>query len=342
MRTLITEDLEAISQFDPSMWELLRDKKIFATGCTGFIGSWIIRSFCYLNTKYSLRAELHLLTRNISSFRIKNNELRNNPALKFTEGDIKTFSIPSEKFDYIIHGATEVATFQAGDRSNELLDVGFFGTKRIIELAKSSRSKKVLFLSSGAVYGTQPLDMNSIYETYSGSPLTNTHKSTYGEAKRVGEMLLFNETAFETSSARIFAAAGPFLPIKSHFAFSNFLESCLQNKPIEISGNGKTTRSYLYASDLTLWLWILLLKGKDKEFYNVGSDFEISIHELANLMKQTLNKNIAINVLGTNPDYGRYIPSNDKIRNAFGLKTMVSLKKSIQKSYKYLEATYGF
>lgn len=334
MPTKIQSDLERIATFDPSLWNSLKNKKLFATGCTGFIGTWIIESFIHINEKFNLNAELFLLTRN------KAKHEKNYPEVKWIEGDIQNFTFPSDTFDYVIHGATEVATFQSGQNPSSLLDVSFFGTKRIIELSKLNNVKKILFLSSGAAYGTQPLDLKLLQENYTGAPDIRNSKSTYGEAKRLGELMLFNES-IPATSARIFATCGPCAPMESQYAFSNFLEACLNNKDITISSNGKTLRSFLYIADLTLWLWILLLKGKDKEIYNVGSQDELTIYELAKKMKTVLSKNIEIKVLGTEESFGRYIPSNMKIRDEFSIKELISLEESILKSYDFFKDQYA-
>lgn len=334
MLTKIQSDLDSISGFDPEMWNLLRNKKIFATGCTGFIGTWIIYSFLHANKKFNLGAELHCLTRN----KKKNQEKF--PGVHFIEGDIENFDLPSGDFDYVIHGATEVASYQQNANHSSLLDVSYVGTKRIIQFAKKAGTKKILFLSSGAAYGTQPLELKYLDEEFTGAPDVTKAKSTYGEAKRVGELLLFNESIHATS-ARIFATCGPFLPQESTFAFSNFLDAVIANKNIKINSNGRTTRSYLYIGDLTLWLWILLLKGRDKEIYNVGSEDEISVAELAHMIKTTLKSNVEIEVLGKELELNRFIPENKKIRSEFKINHLVSLETGIKKSYEFLKGENG-
>lgn len=331
MLTKIQSDLENISDFDPEMWNLLKNKRIFATGCTGFIGTWIIHSFLYVNKKYNLGAELYCLTRN------KKKNVDKFPGVFFIEGDIENFNFPSGEFEYFIHGATEVASYQQDTDHSALLNVSYVGTNRIIQFARTSACKKILFLSSGAAYGAQPLELYRLDESYMGAPDITKPKSTYGEAKRLGELLLFNQSVSATS-ARIFATCGPFLPQESTFAFSNFMDAVISNSNIKINSNGRTTRSYLYISDLTLWLWILLLKGRDKEIYNVGSEDEISISDLAQTIKNTLNSKVEIEILGQELDFNRFIPSNKKIRSEFKINNLVSLENGIKKSYEFLKA----
>jgi dTDP-glucose 4,6-dehydratase len=340
MHTLIQSDLEDIANFDLALWQSLKGKNIFATGCTGFIGAWIIHSFLYINEKLSLNAELTLLTRNKERL-FQSLPVAKHPAIKITEDDITSFTFPEGRYDYIIHGATEVAAMQAGNDHSGFLDNAYLGTKRIIEFAKGSKTEKVLFLSSGAAYGPQPLVMPVLQESYLGAPPTNVPASSYGEAKRFAEQMLFNETQFKTVSARIFASCGPYLPLKSKFAFSNFMEACLKGEDIAINDNGKTTRSYLYASDMTLWLWTLLLKGKS-EIYNVGSEQEVTINELAEKIKKVLGSSSEIRILGTGDSYNRYIPSAKKMLDQFNLRQTVSLDDAIIRTSRFLKEQHGF
>jgi nucleoside-diphosphate-sugar epimerase len=328
MLTKIQSDLERISEFDPGMWDLLRNKKIFATGCTGFIGTWIIYSFVYINQKFKLGSELYCLTRN------KNKNEEKFPEIKFIEGDIQSFKFPEGQFDFVIHGAGEVSHLEG---HSELVDISNIGTKRLINFSKNASVGKILFLSSGAAYGIQPRDLPFLEEIFPDA----ISKSAYGEAKKLAETLLFNEI-IPVTSARIFTVCGPFIPLNSNFAFSNFMESILMKKKITITSNGKTTRSYLYAGDVVLWLWLLLLKGRDKEIYNVGSEEEISILGLAQKIVETLGKENEIEILGKELEFGRYLPSNKKIRREFNIGNLVSLEQGIKKSFVNLKDCYEF
>lgn len=326
------------------MWEIFRNKRIFATGCTGFVGSWLIYSFLYANQKYSLNAHLTLLTRNPEKFWNNFSDIKNNSNIQIHSGDIETFTIPDGDCDFVIHGATEVASLHNDSDHSEILDVALRGTKRIITFCNLKKVQKVLFLSSGAAYGEQLKDTEFIDEQFKTNLTSSDKRSVYGLSKKLSEEMLFHEiNPFVTKvySARIFACAGPFLPLNSEFAFSHFLKSCLENKDIKINGNGKTIRSYIYGADLALILWKILLNGENKEIYNIGSDQEISISQLAEKIKQTLKSSVNIEVLGEGDEFSRYIPSIKKIEQNFDFKPLTNLEQIILKSYDFYKGQYA-
>jgi dTDP-glucose 4,6-dehydratase len=329
MISTIQSDLDCIREQDLSLWEGLRGKRIFATGCTGFVGSWFVHSFNDINTKLNLGASLTLLSRNKAGVAEKFPGIK----LDVIEGNILDFNFPDGRFDLVIHGATEVAAYQSGKNPVDLLDVSYAGTKRVIDFAKASGVQKTLFLSSGAVYGKTPATLELIGEDHSSAPATDDVNGFYGEGKRLAEMLLFS--SLDTVSARIFASCGPFLPMDSEFAFSHFLKAALKNEDIIIKGNGKTVRSYLYGSDLTIWLWTILLRGLKGRAYNVGSERAVSIKELAETIIRCTDTKSKMQVLGVGDKFERYIPSNARAKQELGLKELIPLEGAIKKSFDF-------
>ena len=72
-----------------------------------------------------------------------------------------------------------------------------------------------------------------------------------------------------------------YLPLDENYAVGNFIRDALGGEAIEIAGDGTPYRSYLYAADLAIWLWTLLVRGKTAQPYNVGLGDEINIADLA-------------------------------------------------------------
>jgi dTDP-glucose 4,6-dehydratase len=104
---------------------------------------------------------------------------------------------------------------------------------------------------------------------------------------------------------------------------------------INVAGDGTPTRSYLYASDMTVWLWSLLFKATTAHAHNVGSAAEISIHDLAKVVCAALEAKASVSVQKqADPDssISRYVPSITKAVDGLGLQVSVSLVEGILKT----------
>ncbi len=194
-------------------------------------------------------------------------------------------------------------------------------------------------VSSGAVYGSQPPEISHIPESYPGGPKTSVPASAYGEGKRAAEALC---AAYAAASpdltcqiARCFAFVGPHLALDGTYAIGNFIGSVLASRAIKMHGDGTPLRSYLYASDLTVWLWTMLLHGPSLEPVNIGSEQPISIRELAEEVRSALESSIDVEVLGRavpSALRAQYVPSVRKAFNELGLKQTVGLREAIRRT----------
>jgi len=214
------------------------------------------------------------------------------------------------------------------------------GQKRILEFAVKCKCKKFLLTSTGSCYGKQPSKIMNIPETYVGAPMTNDQNfnfSILGEAKRASEILTSvysQKFSIETKVARCFSFIGPYMPLNIHYAIGNFIADAIKGEVINIKGDGKPFRSYMYASDLVVWLLTILFNGKDNEIYNVGSEQSISIYELAKKVSELASKKIKINLenKNINEHKDRYIPSTKKVRKELNLTMKINLDTAILKS----------
>ncbi|MEH2386619.1 MAG: NAD-dependent epimerase/dehydratase family protein [Nostoc sp.] len=337
MTKILIEDLEHILMHTESLWDEMNEKRIFITGGTGFFGCWLLESFSYIVEQLKLSAQAVILTRDPERFKQKCPHLFNHPALEFYQGDICNFVFPKGEFSYLIHAGTSTNARLYQDNHLRMFNEIIEGTRRTLEFAKVSGVKKYLLTSSGAVYGKQPNIMSHITETYEGSPNPCNISSSYGEGKRASELLctLYHQQyGIETKIARCFAFVGAYLPLNLHFAIGNFIRDTIEGKKIEIQGDGTPLRSYLYASDLMIWLWTILFKGKSIFPYNVGSDQEISISELAKMVAEICSPQAEVKIAKTPlfeqiPE--RYIPSVQRAYLELELKQKIDLKISIKK-----------
>ncbi len=332
-------DLDHILTHTRRYWEELRHGRIFVTGGTGFFGCWLVESFCQANKGLDLGAELVVLTRNPAGFREKLPHLARRKDLILHEGDVRDFPFPAGAFTHIIHGAT---TSGAPMAPALMLQTISSGTRRVLDFAATCGAKKLLYVSSGAVYGRQPSDLPSIPETHPGAPDPTNPDSAYGEGKRLGELLCVlagSSTALEVKIARCFAFIGPHLPLDVHFAMGNFLRDALAGDPIRVRGDGTPVRSYLHAADLAVWLWTILFQGTPARAYNVGGDEAVSLGELAALIDRLRPSPKGVQFARPpegNSKPSRYVPDITRAKAELGLNQHFRLEEAIKRTLQWL------
>jgi len=331
----LAADLDHVLAHTAEVWDALDDGRLFITGGTGFFGCWLLESFVWACDRLKLRASMTVLTRSPEAFRRKAPHLASHRCIELLEGDVRSFQSPDGAFSHIIHGATESSARLNRDQPLLMLDTIVEGTRRTLDFAVTSGAKRFLLISSGAVYGTQPATLSHVPEDYVGGPDTTDPRSAYGEGKRLAEQLCAiysREYGLECPIARPFAFTGPYLPLDIHFAIGNFINDCLYGRPLEIRGDGTACRSYLYASDLAIWLWTILARGTSTRAYNVGSEHAISIKDLALTAQEILSPEQPVRVAGV-PREGvapeRYVPDTARACNELGLQEWIPVQEAI-------------
>jgi len=160
--------------------------------------------------------------------------------------------------------------------------------------------------------------------------------SAYGQSKRACEFMVAmyaRQYGFAAPVARCFAFSGPHLPLNLNFALGNFVRDALAGGPIRIGGDGTPRRSYLYAADLAIWLWTILLRGESCRVYNVGSDSDLSIAELAEKVAGIIAPEARVEIAKQSvpgAPVSRYVPSISRANRELGLQAWISLEEAIQ------------
>jgi nucleoside-diphosphate-sugar epimerase len=334
----LSQDLDHILEHTKELWENLREKKIFITGGTGFFGKWLIESFVWANDRLKLDAQVVVLSRNPDSFKTRYPHLAEASGGMFHQGDVRDFEFPQEQFDFIIHAATDANAQLNEENPLLMIDTIVEGTRRTLEFARYCGAKRFLLLSSGAIYGKQPLDLPHVPEDYFGSPETTQPASAYGEAKRLAELFCViyqKEYNLEITIARCFAFVGPYLNLNIHYAVGNFIRDALNGGPILVNGDGTPYRSFLYSADLAIWLWTILFRGVPGEAYNVGSEDAITIRDLTYVVAG-LFQNLPEVIIAKPPVIGlpaeRYVPDIKKARDSLGLDSWINLKEALNRT----------
>lgn len=323
----------------------LSGRRILITGGTGFVGKWLLETLSWARERLGIRYDITLLARNPERFRNEHPRLGSLDFVRFVRGDVRKPEL-SGAFDGIVHAATTTVPSLGVGQRRELLDSITTGGDAILAIAARSGPIPVLLTSSGAVYGALPPTIDRVEETFAGAPDPLRPENTYHEGKRLTELqcaLYAEEFGIEPKIARMFAFVGPYLPLDAHFAIGNFLRDGLAGRHLEVSGDGRPLRSYLYATDMIAWLLAIFVRGTPMRAYNVGSDVAIDISNLATLVAERTGAPGTI-VRGT-PDLTapppRYVPSNERIRAELRVTQRVGLAAAIDRTVTFLKERIG-
>lgn len=331
-------DLNDILTHTEELWEDLRGERIFITGATGFVGCWLLESVLWANDAFALDAEIVALTRRPEDFSRRLPHLATHPRVCLHRGDVRTFAFPSGSFSHVIHAAANVVSRTTPGESQDVFDTVVEGTRRTLAFFQQCGAARLLFLSSGAVYGPQPASIRALSEDYAGRPDATHPGAAYAEAKRAAEQLCVlgaREHRFEAKIARGFTFVGPYLGLDTPYAIASFVRDRLAGRPICVNSAGTARRTYLYAADLAIWLWTILFKAPSARPYNVGSAQDVSVAEAAHVVATAVEPVLSVVIEGKPQRSGgaeRYVPSVERAHRELGVSCRIDLAEAIRRT----------
>lgn len=304
-------------------------------GGTGFIGSWLAESLQYLGAIQDIELRVTIYTRD------KSVALR-----KFPQSTFKIFTIEEFDFslgncnlgeyDFFVNCITPTST-KPGINSREIFYLPTINATRsiIYSARKYGNCPRVLNLSSGAVYGNQPMEMKLRPE--GPSKKLEASDDDYCASKIVSEEMLTtanNQGILKATSPRLFTFYGPGLPLNKHFAIGNFIQDGLNGLRIRVKGNPSTQRSYMFPTDLVSWLLKLIHNPKSADF-NIGSEISISMLDLATLVSELTSKK-GVELLNPETPANNYVPSTKFFRAVYQVKENIGLEEGLIQWIKWI------
>lgn len=253
--------------------------------------------------------------------------------VELIDADIATVnSLPHA--DYVIHAASssDARAYAANPLAERANILGAIENYCRIA-ARDHRDAKIVYTSSGAVYGQQPETLSHVAEDFCLGEAAGlvAYKRDYAEAKRLSEAALarLGERGMNVSVARCFAFVGVYLPRDQHFAIGNFLADGVAGRQIRVTARKPVYRSHMHADDLVRWLMTLATHGTPAcPTYNVGSDEAVTVNDLA--LRIAARFGVAAEMPEvTDPVADRYVPSIDKARRDLGLTLKYDLVSAI-------------
>ena len=261
--------------------------KILVTGGAGFIGRNLV--------SFLLKENKVIVYDNLSNSSQSDVEPLVEKGATFVNGDISDFQTlkkSSESCDLIIHLAAKSGVADSIKNPGITLKVNVDGTENVLQCCAKNEIKKFIFASSAAVYSDseKPIDENS--DTNSPSP--------YGKSKLAAEKLIKDyslEFQIDSICLRMFNVFGK--GQNAHYAgvITRFVENILQEKPIQINGDGKQTRDFVSILDVVdaFECAIKNIIGKRGNIYNIGCGESVTINHLAEILEKIVGNKITIN-----------------------------------------------
>jgi UDP-glucose 4-epimerase len=319
-----------------------RSKKILVTGGTGFIGSALV--VFLLEKGYPVTVIDHLSankTQNVESFSTFNN-------FKFNELDLLDFEALRQvvnQCDLIFHLAANVDVRKAQGNTEVDFQNNIVATKNLLECMRCSDvCKKIVFTSSSVVYGEYP----TMPTTENYGPLTPI--SLYGASKLACEALISGYVGTFGIKAVIFRLANVVGPSSGHGVIFDFFKKLKQSngKRLEILGDGKQKKSYLYIDDcIDALMFGLNEYPSNLEIFNVGSDEQVDTNTIAQIIIDKLRVHPEITHAfdlrdgkGWIGDVKEMLLSTDKLKS-IGWKINYSSKETVSLTVKKIIDSQG-
>ena len=314
----------------------LRQSELVVIGGTGFVGTWIAEMVAALNDAYEFGIKLSLISRSTDQFASRLPHLANRSDIQLIKSDVRQLGQFPMSADWVIHAAAnpDVRTHASNplDTASVIVD----GTMSVMRTAERlGRLKKLLYLSSGLVCGSQSDAVAGLAENAPGAPAPDA-SFMYPNAKRFAETICSAARAqsrIPVLVVRPFSFVGPYQSLDTPWAQTTFLSDALRGHPIRLQGDGQVVRSYLYGSDAAYWFLRILTAGQSGDVVNVGSPVGISLQDLAKEVAKNFEPSPEI-MFNTAPlSMGRsaqLLPNTTHAQNDYGLSVFTPLDEAIK------------
>jgi dTDP-glucose 4,6-dehydratase len=300
------------------------------TGGAGFIGSHLCERFL---------AEGHhvICMDNLVTGTIENIDHIRDPRFHFIHHDVSEYIYVKGEVDNILHFASPASPADYLRMPIQTLKVGSLGTHKTLGLAVAKKARYLL-ASTSEVYG-DPL-VHPQPESYWGNVNPIGPRGVYDEAKRFAEAMTMAYHRFhgvDTRSVRIFNTYGPRMRLDDGRVVPSFIKSVLNGTPLTVFGDGSQTRSFCFVSDLVEGIF-RLLHAHEHEPVNLGTQFEVSVLEFAQIIKRLAGSDAPIvhkDLPVDDPRNRR--PDLTKARRLLGYEPQVPLEEGLRRTIAFFK-----
>lgn len=308
-------------------------KTIFITGGAGFIGATLVQRLVENNRI--------IVYDNLSRNSLKDRSCRDHSNLTLVEGDVLDFEHLSQAMigaDIVVHCAAVAGVDAVIKSPVTTMRVNMIGSANMLEAAANlSHCDRVVCFSTSEVFGQYAFRSSEGDKTVMG--VVGEARWTYAVSKLAEEHLAiayYQEKWLPTTVVRPFNVYGP--GQVGEGALRTFVIRALQNKPLEIHGDGTQIRAWCYVDDMIDGVLLAMVHPKAVgESFNIGNQRAvITIYGLANTVIRVLDSESPI--IFTRKDYADVelrIPSVRKIRDSLGFEAKIELEEGVRRTAAY-------
>lgn len=300
---------------------------ILVTGGAGFVGSTMVDKLIEDDNNYVVVVD------NLATGNVKRLPSKMKTNWRFVKCDVNSYRdiaaiMTSHNFDYVFHYAAVVGVKRTLENPVAVLN-DINGFKYLLDLCKNTGVKRIFFSSSSEVYG-EPFEHPQNEMT---TPLNS--RLPYAVVKNVGEAFLRSykqEYNLDYTIFRFFNTYGP--KQSSDFVMTRFIKAALDNKKITIYGDGLQTRTFCYRDDNVDACARAMYENLHlNDTVNIGSDFEITVLDLAKLIiKITGSKSEIVHLPALEEgDMTRRKPDVAKMKKLLG-RELITIEEGIRKT----------
>lgn len=301
MRHLVIEhDLIQILA-TPEPWNKFNGKTVLITGGNGFLPAYMVETLLCRNEQIASqdRTKVVVLVRNEEKARQRFLHYNGRSDLIYLVQDVSKAIECTSRVDFIVHAASQASPKYFGSDPVGTINANVLGTINALNLSERNRQSKLLFFSSGEVYGNIREDLIPTKETNYGPVDPMDVRSCYAESKRLGEALCTawsSQRGVHTVVVRPFHTYGPGMSLTDGRVFADFVADIVNRRDIVMRSDGSARRAFCYLADATVGFFTALLLGQTGTAYNVGNPTaEISIRELAEVLSKLIpDRHVAV------------------------------------------------
>ena len=314
--------------------------KVFITGGAGFIGSHLCDALVVEGKEVTILDNL--------STGSKKNIAHLEGKIKIFQGDIRDQKLVEslvENCDLVLHMAAALGVDNILENPIESISTNYHGSEIVLNAA-TRFDKRIFIASTSEIYGKNPKQpLSESDDRVVGTP--QKLRWTYSDAKALEEATaysLFLSKGLKVTTIRFFNTVGPRQTGKYGMVVPRFVQAAVENKPINIFGDGSQTRVFCHVNDATKAINLLATNDKSiGEVFNVGGIGEVSIFDLAKKIIQKLNSKSQINFIDYADAYQigyedmqRRVPDISKIKTLTGWQpenTLDNIISDVSKGY---------